>query len=181
MDISNNLILLIQSIILIGQLVILYLQLHLSNKMNIQELEKNKGYLLIGETNYPTIPIEQDNGKDKEIHKNLFKFKNKNILDFYAKNSDVILIGSSMKVNNKIIKNNPITKELIFTLDERFNKLSFEFDLNDNYLNENFLDIEITFNLKNLSGYKYKQIINMEFIKQGSYWRLTKYNHYFEQ
>ena len=95
--------------------------------------------------------------------------------------SDVIVKGSKTIINGVVTKENVIPREILFTLDKRFNKYCHKIMLNDNYLAQDKLDITIILYLENNRGYKYSESVIMQFENQhdtGEYkfWRLHKYN-----
>ena len=166
-EICNTIILIIQSIILLGQL-------SLSRKIHNSDISKEKGYFIIEETNHKHF--------DKDHFRDLFEFDFETIIGFHLSGeSDVIVKGSKTIINGVVTKENVIPREILFTLDKRFNKYCHKIMLNDNYLAQDKLDITIILYLENNRGYKYSESVIMQFENQhdtGEYkfWRLHKYN-----
>ena len=106
-EICNVIILIIQAIILLGQL-------RLSKRMYKDDISKEKGYFIIEETNYEH--------PDRAHFRNLFVIESKTNIGFdLVGNSDTILKGSRTIVNGVTIEENTIPRNIIFTLNQRFN------------------------------------------------------------
>lgn len=168
-DLWNILILIIQSVILFGQL-------HLSKKINDQTISREKGYFVIEESNYVTFPDVQSKFIDK------FDLRSGNTIGFYVSgNSDVFVCGSELSINGRIQEASPAPYETIYTLNNRFNRLVVPLNLNESQLKKEYLDIQLSLNLKNCVGYTYTQIITMQFTRDQNndishFWTLSKYN-----
>lgn len=166
-EICNVIILIIQAIILLGQL-------RLSKRMYKDDISKEKGYFIIEETNY-----EHPN---RAHFRNLFVIESKTNIGFdLVGNSDTILKGSRTIVNGVTIEENTIPRNIIFTLNQRFNEYEHELLLSDNCLRKDDIDIIIIFFLKNTRGYNYSETITMKLKKQHDmcdckFWKLDEYN-----
>lgn len=165
-DWLNVVILFLQTVILIGQL-------WLSQKINEQSLSKEKGYFVIEDTNYRTVADQQFR------YKNQFHLEEETYINFeLIGDSDVIVCSSALKINGIIQSCECIPRDSYFARDSRFNILAQKFAFSEKQLQENKIDIILSFELKNVSGYKYGEIITMQFEKkEGSHlWYLKKYN-----
>ena len=166
-EICNVIILIIQALILLGQL-------RLSKRMYKDDISKEKGYFIIEETNYEH--------PDRAHYRDKFKLDSKTVIGFnLAGNSDTIIEGSKTIVNGITVAENVIPQNTIFTLDKRFNRYAHEILFSDNCLKQDSIDITIIFSLKNNRGYRYSETVIIEFenehdIYDCKFWRLSKYN-----
>lgn len=162
--------------ILILQAIILFGQLSLSQKINEQTISKEKGYFLIEQTNM--LVIKGDEGRFRDV----FDLKSKRGIGFQVVRADIILCSCNYSVNGVTYKiGQPV--DGFFTEDNRFNKFMIFIDLRESDFQKEDLDIEIVFNLKNTVGYKYTEIVNIRFSKNenGNLYRISKYNMVFNK
>ena len=168
MDILNSIILLLQLVLIAGQL-------RLSRKIHDDDIKKEKGYFIIGETNIPHSENEE------HIYCNYF-ILDKSIRFYLTGNSDVILSAFEYSIDGRHCTYGAI-RDLLFTLDKRMNILELDFDLKDYTLEKEQLDISLCLQLENLSGYHYSENIQISFKKEGetsNRWFLEKYNMKFD-
>lgn len=171
--IMDGIILIIQAIILMGQLA-------LSWKIHQQAISRDKGFFVIEKSNYITLP------EVKERFERKFDLTNDDGISFYVSgNSDIIVCSAKLIIDGVIQNNLYMPNDVFFTLDERFNTFTQEINLNDSQLNKDYLEIKLELKLKNICGYKYTEIIEMRFTKDADnyishFWTLTKYNMFFK-
>lgn len=67
-----------------------------------------------------------------------------------------------------------------FLNNDEFSVLTVDFNLNDEELKRNRIDIILTLRMKNTSGFEYYQIITMGFEKSAD-WKLVKYDFKFKE
>ena len=166
-EIWNVIILLVQSVILIGQIV-------LSRQIHRQTISKEKGYFIIDRTN---AIVSKEN---ESVVAGRFNLKSNNGIRFYVSgNADVIVCDSKYLINGIVRKNYTAPSNAYFTLDDRFNKFIVEIEISDNEEKQKQLDFEFVFKLKNAIGYKYAEKVDVTFEKMEegfSVWRIRKYN-----
>lgn len=167
-EVWNVVILLVQAFILIGQL-------KLSKKINNQVLTREKGYFLIETTNL-IIPKEDENK-----FRDQFDLRNKGKIGFHVIKADVILLSATCIIDGITYKRGQ-PEEGFYTEDNRFNKFLVFLDLRESDFEKEHLDVEFIFNLKNVAGYKYTEIVNAQFSKMETdhLWEITKYNMRFD-
>lgn len=167
-EIWNVVILLIQALILIGQL-------KLSKKINNQVMTREKGYFLIEKTNLD-IPKEND-------FRDRFNLRNKGKIGFYVIKADVILLSATCIVDGITYKKGQSEEEGFFTEDNRFNKFLVFLDLRESDFEKEHLEVKFIFGLRNVAGYKYTEIVDVRFskIENDDLWKITKYNMRFEE
>lgn len=168
MDALNILILLLQLVLIAGQLC-------LSKKIHDDDIKREKGYFIIEDAN---IPHSDHEGS---IYHNYFRL-DRNIGLYLVGNSDVILKAIEYSIDGRHCTDGAI-KDLLFTLDKRMNILELCFDFKAYDLEKEQLDISLRLQLENLSGYRYSEIIQISFKKEGetsNRWSLEKYNTKFD-
>lgn len=166
--------LLVQSVILIGQLL-------LTRQIHIQTISKEKGYFIIDKTN---AVVSEEN--EKEVTGKFFLDSNNGIRFYVAGKADIIVCGEKYSINGIVHENDATPKNAYFTLDQRFNELIVEIKISDNERKQEQLDFEFIFKLKNAVGYKYAEKIDITFEKikisknaveeNVSVWGIRKYN-----
>lgn len=165
----------LNSIILLLQLVLIAGQLRLSRKIHDDDIKREKGYFIIGETNIPHSENED------HIYRNYF-ILDKSICFYLTGNSDVILRAIEYSIDGRHSTDGAI-RDLLFTLDKRMNILELDLDLKAYDLGKEQLDISLCLQLENMSGYHYSEIIQISLKKEGisgNRWFLEKYNTKFE-
>ena len=165
----NIVILFVQAFILIGQL-------RLSKKINDQVMTREKGYFLVEKTNL-NIPKEDENK-----FRDQFSLRNKGKIGFHVIKADVILVNATCIVDGITYKKGQ-SEEGFFTEDNRFNKFLIFLDLRESDFEKEHLEVEFIFDLKNVTGYKYTDIVNARFSKMedSDLWEITKYNMKFDE
>jgi len=171
MEKKEQLFIVLQLVILAFQLFIYWRQLELTKKIENNHNSSQKGYFIITDNNMPLHPELVTKLKHHYDMRNPFTFKNIG--------NDIIILELYKITINKRIDNQTIVSNNIFFGTNEFNIWGVELDLKDKELNMDKIEVDIDLQLKNSIGYKYKQTINMEFIKDEMskpYWWLNKYN-----
>lgn len=157
-------------------LIVACLQVRLSKQINEQNNSKEKGYFV---TEYTNVRKRSDSDYKKFVR----KFDLKNELRFYLSgNGDVFVLQRHIKVNGQIRESKELLETFFSkTLEEA--PLSFPLPLLPKDEKNNNLDIEISFILKNVIGYKYMEKIYLEFERDriDELWELKKLNINFEK
>ena len=101
---------------------------------------------------------------------------------FHVIKGDVILRGFSYSIDGVTYQTDNLV-ETFYTEDKRFNGMTVILNLKDYHFKKEYLDIEFVFSLKNTVGYKYKELVNMRFLKmKDSDWYIIKrYNMSFDK
>lgn len=164
-------------IITIVEVIIAILQFYLVWKMNRQTLSKDKGYFIMQKTN---ISKEDDEDYKQVIF--LYNLKKPLFFKLYG-NGDVVLISEQITFNNIIVKTIEPRDQFLSIHDNSPVPYGIELPLNENNWNKERLDVDITWKLKNLMGYKYTQIIHLEFVRNSNatLWELKRQNMEFKE
>ena len=125
MKYMNEIILLVQVVILIGQLL-------LSRKINIQTISREKGYFLIEKTNAQAPEKELYRFRDQ------FDLLSNRGIGFHVIKGDVVLRSSTYSIDGIAYQiEKPI--DTFFTEHNRFNKLTILLDLKEYHLQKDYL------------------------------------------
>lgn len=175
-DLLNIILLFFQLIILALQLVLMRGQLMLSEKIDKDSKRRDKGYFIIGETNFP-YDVEKE-----PIYKENFDL-HLPIKFYLSGNSDVAVQKAMYSINGRECSVRGY-EPLFCTLDRRMNRYDLEVELQEQDYQEKCLDIVVELRLENLSGYQYTEVIKTRFIKGkelDNAWYLEKYNMVFNE
>ena len=150
----------IEGIILIFQSLLLGGQLILSYRINRQSLSKNRGYFVL------------DN-------RNRFYILRDDINFTVSGDNDIIITGQTIQVDGITRVQNTIPFNTFFTKNGEFGTYSIKIPFTENELKRNRLSILVKFNLKSLQGFAYTETITTEFHKEneaGDLWKITCFN-----
>ncbi|MCD2492744.1 hypothetical protein LQE92_08895 [Lacrimispora sp. NSJ-141] len=156
----------------IAQAIILLLQVFIASwTLNLSKQQK-KGVFQISYNNFGAG--ERDGTKKQwnyDLGEMLVFY---NIGDDFAKLTRSILI-----VNGRQITNDALPLEMTFGNKKgQFDTYLVDLGMDEHLLNESLINVELNLELENSTGYKYKQIISIQFekIQDHSVWSLRKYN-----
>lgn len=97
--------------------------------------------------------------------------------------SDTLLIGTDMFIDGNQVVNN-FGNEALFIIGNALNKLRFEYFKYFKNEISGTKDIKIVFHLKSITGFKYKEIVELRFEEiednEKTYWGLNKYKIHFK-
>ena len=155
----------IEAIILILQLLLIGGQLCLSNKINNQNLSKNKGYFVLA-------------SHDR-------KYDLREDLCFAAVGeSDIIVTGSTIFVDGRTKKTDYIPQNGFFTKNGGFDFCYIKIPFSESELNRDKIIVIVEFHLKSPQGFTYIEKITMEFekIKEATnVWEIIRFNPEFDK
>ncbi|MDO4977508.1 MAG: hypothetical protein Q4E53_09630 [Eubacteriales bacterium] len=169
-EVLSVIILFLQTGILIGQLL-------LSKRINDQSQSKEKGYFIIEKTNFRTLERYQDR------FVNQYLFSKETIINLeLVGESDVVLKSSKLSIDGREQSNDSVPGEIFYSRDNRFNCLAQVINFNSFHLQKDYVDITIIYNMENLTGYKYSEIIELRFDKkENELWNLSRFNIKFQK
>ncbi len=162
----------LEVLILIIQVIIVALQLWLSYRINQQDLSKNKGFFIPGNTNIKC---------PREIEAQYFRrYDLKKSFPFDLVGNDAVNI-SSYRIeadNNLLIDTSGNYNPVFFVKERDLSIFECKFPLSEEQLRKEELSITISLRLENTSGFRYTErlFIGLQRIDQNEYWDLRSLN-----
>lgn len=162
----------IETIILVIQVIIVALQLYLSYQINRQNISNNKGYFIPGATNIPHPREYQTRFRGR------FDL-GRNIPFELTGNDGVNILSHKIALDNKtLVDTKGNYQPVFFTRERDLDIFECRLPLTEDQLKQTTIDILVTLRMENMSGYKYNETIHMGFGKVDDMqeWVLNKVN-----
>jgi hypothetical protein len=157
-------------VILIIQIMILLIEVVIAFKAYCSSRKSERGIFLLNP--------HGDGIGNPHFKKDYFNLDNMSYryLRLVLHNANTILLDYRVEINGVNKEINTVNINHVFALDDEENGFAIDLDLNQNILDSGSFDCKVILSLCTLSNYKYKEEIEMKFIKEPeeSYWFLKK-------
>lgn len=132
------------------------------------QLKSNLGYLL------PNYNSEKNNHPyDNQI---MYTEGKGTFIKLINAGDDDIFVLAFKETINGVVTSDTLSKPLYLSKSAAFNNMLFECHLTEENHEEKFLDIVIEIEIKNMRGYRYRQILYMGFENKNSLYSMEKFN-----